>query len=75
MQGCQREVIKNIELHFVVSLCVPRTRSMPQKGQDRSPKGGEGEEYVVVYIVSEIIIIKLLLNYYIKLLLNYYYYY
>ena len=44
-QGCQWEVIKNVELHFVLSLCVSSTRVMPQGGQDRSSKGAEGEEH------------------------------
>ena len=42
-QRCQWEVIKNAELDVVVSLCVRSKRAMPQKGQDRSPKG----EYVL----------------------------
>ena len=28
---------------------------MPQRGQDRSSKGAEGEEYILIIIVSEII--------------------
>ena len=36
------------ELHSVISLCVCSTRPMPQKGQDRSFKGAEGEEYVLI---------------------------
>ena len=48
VQGCHWEVIKNAELHSVVSLCVCSTREMPQRGQDRSSKGAEGEEYVLI---------------------------
>ena len=28
--------------------CVCNTRAMPQRGQDRSPEGTEGEEYVLI---------------------------
>ena len=46
-QGRQWEVIKNAGLHFVVSLCVRSTCAKPQRGQDRSSKRAEGEEYVL----------------------------
>ena len=40
------KVIKYAELNFVVSLCVHSICAIPQRGQDGSTKGAEGEEYV-----------------------------
>ena len=45
--GCQWEVIKNVELHFVVNLCTWQMCNAP-KGQERSPKGAEKEEHVPI---------------------------
>ena len=39
---------KNVDLHFVVSLSVRSTCTMLQRDQDRSPKGTEGEKYVLI---------------------------
>ena len=46
-----REVMKNMELHFVVILCVRSIHAMPERGQDRSTKGAEGEENNYVFII------------------------
>ena len=42
---------KKAELDFVVSLGVHCTRALPQRGQDRSSKGAEAEDYVHIYRV------------------------
>ena len=53
LQGCQWEVITNAELHYVVSLYVRSTRPIPQRGQDRRPKGAE-ERIMSLYSVRRL---------------------